>query len=446
MIKIDQEFEQLIPPLPDEDYQRLKENILAEGCRDPIVVWGDIIVDGHNRYHICTENGIPYKTKNVEFSSREEAKLWMINVQLCRRNLESCDRILLAQQMKPLLEQIAKDRQRAAGKTNGGDRKSEDYKKSTVIQMDKSRSDVFDKEIEEVLAKAETMLPEKRQKEHVQQKLAELAGVGTGTVARFEKVQKEKPELIDEIRNRRMTINEAYNKIKTEEKKTEVTKAEQKIAEEATTATKPYLRIGDSIGFKLRTKCDLLLTDPPYSTDVEDIEQFVDDWLYPALENVKDTGFAYIFIGAYPDEVKAYLNARIPEHMKLVQMLVWTYKNTLGNNPNDRYKLNYQFCLFYRGVNAPDLNCPLTNEQWAVQEVNAPDGRQGDRYHEWQKPIGLAERFIRHSTEKNMIVYDPFACTGTFLLAAARLGRRSCGFEINPENAKIAFERGCVHE
>jgi DNA modification methylase len=122
---------------------------------------------------------------------------------------------------------------------------------------------------------------------------------------------------------------------------------------------------------------------------------------------------------------------------------VWTYKNTLGQNPKDRYKQNWQACLFYRGINAPALDCPLTNEQWAVQEINAPDGRQGDRYHAWQKPMEIGERFIRHTTKPGDKVYDPFACTGTFLLAAAKLGRRGVGMEINPENAEIAYSRGC---
>jgi hypothetical protein len=130
--------------------------------------------------------------------------------------------------------------------------------------------------------------------------------------------------------------------------------------------------------------------------------------------------------------------------MKLEQILVWTYKNTLGNNPRDRYKLNYQACLFFRGVNAPALDCPLTTEQWAVQEINAPDGRLGDRYHAWQKPMEIAERFIRHSTKQGDIVYDPFACTGTFILAAAKLGRRAVGCEIDENNAQIAFDRGCI--
>jgi hypothetical protein len=235
------------------------------------------------------------------------------------------------------------------------------------------------------------------------------------------------------------------SRIKLEEKKEIIRKAEQQISEQATEDTKPILFVGDGIGWMPKEKYDLLLTDPPYMTDIDDMPSFVNAWLYDALDGVKDTGFAYIFIGAYPDEVKAYLNAEIPEHMHLEQILVWTYKNTLGQNPKDRYKQNYQNCLFYRGVNAPDLDCPLTSEQWAVQEINAPDGRQGDRYHAWQKPMEIAERFIRHSTKPGDIVFDPFSCTGTFLLAASKLGRRAYGFEIDPKNADIAFERGCQH-
>lgn len=244
----------------------------------------------------------------------------------------------------------------------------------------------------------------------------------------------------DDIVSRSLVLN----MVKAQKKEQEIEQARANIAEQQRETGRAILYVGDGIGKTLKNKCDLLLTDPPYSTDVEDIDAFVDSWLYKALTGVKDTGFAYVFIGSYPNELRAYLNAKIPEHMNLVQVLVWTYKNTLGQNPKDRYKQNWQACLFYRGKNAPALDCPLTTEQWAVQEINAPDGRQGDRYHAWQKPMEIAERFIRHSTKKGQVIFDPFACTGTFLLAAAKLGRHGVGFEINPDNAAIAEQRGCV--
>jgi len=89
------------------------------------------------------------------------------------------------------------------------------------------------------------------------------------------------------------------------------------------------------------------------------------------------------------------------------------------------------------------LDCPIMTEQFSVQDINAPDGRLGDRFHAWQKPIEIAERFIRHSTNPGETVVDPFCCTGTFILAASRLGRIGVGCDNNMDNLKIAIERGC---
>lgn len=276
----------------------------------------------------------------------------------------------------------------------------------------------------------------------------EKAGFTPKQVERFETLAAH-PEIVaqakaeakenDDIVTRSLVLS----MVKAHKKADEIEQARTDIENQQKERGGAVLRIGDGIGFNPIEKYDLLLTDPPYSTDVPDISEFANRWLYPALAGVKDTGFAYVFIGAYPNELQAYLEAIKPSNVTLEQVLIWTYKNTLGQNPKGRYKQNYQACLFFRGVNAPDLNCPLTSEQWAVQEINAPDGRQGDRYHAWQKPMEIAERFIRHSTKPGMTVFDPFACTGTFLLAAAKLGRKAYGFEIDPDNAAIAFERGC---
>jgi hypothetical protein len=47
---IDPEFLALIPPLSATERQGLEASILAEGCRDPLIVWEEknILVDGHN--------------------------------------------------------------------------------------------------------------------------------------------------------------------------------------------------------------------------------------------------------------------------------------------------------------------------------------------------------------------------------------------------------------
>ena len=86
-IIIDEEFKSLLPKLDKETLKLLEENILENGCRDSLVLWNGILIDGHNRYAICTKHDIPFNTISKEFSSREDALIWIINTQVSRRNL-----------------------------------------------------------------------------------------------------------------------------------------------------------------------------------------------------------------------------------------------------------------------------------------------------------------------------------------------------------------------
>jgi len=191
---------------------------------------------------------------------------------------------------------------------------------------------------------------------------------------------------------------------------------------------------------------DLLLTDPPYSTDIADIDAFVDGWLPLALSRLKADARAYIFTGAYPNELAAYLRVLGAQGLDgRYQVLVWTYRNTLGPAPAHAYKLNWQACFYVWGPSAPPLNCPLMTEQFSVIDMSAPDGRQDSgRLHAWQKPDQLAEMLIRHASEPGARVVDPFAGTGTFLVMAAKLGRHSEGADVNPEQVELCVDRGCV--
>lgn len=91
-IKVKSELQNFITPLSEDSRQQLEENIKLNGCLDPLTLWdkknGDLVlVDGHNRYQICSKYDIPFRVRIIKFSSEEEAKDWMINHQLGRRNL-----------------------------------------------------------------------------------------------------------------------------------------------------------------------------------------------------------------------------------------------------------------------------------------------------------------------------------------------------------------------
>jgi len=118
-LKIDPEFQNLIPLLSDDELQGLEQNILAHGrCRDAIVVWRGIIVDGHNRYAICQKHDIPYETVNIYFASRKEAQLWIIQNQLGRRNLTDALKIDLANR-KAMIQKPRNGKRMAIAKDAG---------------------------------------------------------------------------------------------------------------------------------------------------------------------------------------------------------------------------------------------------------------------------------------------------------------------------------------
>ena len=88
-LKIDPEFQSQIPPLTDDEFKQLEENILKEGkLLSPLIVWGNTLVNGHNRYAILQKHPeICFSTMPLRFANREEALAWICKNQLGRRNL-----------------------------------------------------------------------------------------------------------------------------------------------------------------------------------------------------------------------------------------------------------------------------------------------------------------------------------------------------------------------
>lgn len=96
-IVVNEELKAYIDPLTPEEYEALERSILAEGCRDALVLWGNVLVDGHNRHGICTKHGLPFQTvQNTRFKSMEDVHLWMIDQHLGRRSISDFQRGVLA--------------------------------------------------------------------------------------------------------------------------------------------------------------------------------------------------------------------------------------------------------------------------------------------------------------------------------------------------------------
>lgn len=110
-LNIDKEFQALIPPLTEEERSALELSLLTDGCRDALVVWNGTLIDGHNRYAICQQHGIPFQIVELDFPDRNAVIVWMIQNQLGRRNITDYTRGRLALRLKDAIATQAKARQ-----------------------------------------------------------------------------------------------------------------------------------------------------------------------------------------------------------------------------------------------------------------------------------------------------------------------------------------------
>lgn len=103
-IVVQEDLKSYIDPLTADEHDALERSLLAEGCRDALVLWGDILVDGHNRYGLCLKHGLPFNTvQNTRFRSIDDVHLWMIDQHLGRRSVSDFQRGVLALRKKEIV-------------------------------------------------------------------------------------------------------------------------------------------------------------------------------------------------------------------------------------------------------------------------------------------------------------------------------------------------------
>lgn len=128
-IYIDKEFEDLLPKLTMDEFEKLEKNIIKNGVLDPLMIWRDsetdkyVLIDGHNRYRIIEKNNLEFNIWHgfkifyeEELPTREAVKEWMLEQQLGRRNLTEIERYEIVQKFKELIQNKAKKNQSLGGK------------------------------------------------------------------------------------------------------------------------------------------------------------------------------------------------------------------------------------------------------------------------------------------------------------------------------------------
>ena len=108
-IVIDNEFRRIIPALLPEEFKQLEANILQDGeIKSPLIIWNDVLLDGHNRYVIAEKHGLTFKTSEILLTDRDHAKLWIATHQLGRRSLTDDQRSTVSNDVREIRSEIEK--------------------------------------------------------------------------------------------------------------------------------------------------------------------------------------------------------------------------------------------------------------------------------------------------------------------------------------------------
>jgi len=195
-IVVNEELKAYIDPLTPDEHAALERSLLAEGCRDALVLWGDVLVDGHNRYGICMQHGLPFNTvQNTRFRSIEDVHLWMIDQHLGRRSVSDYQRGVLALRKK----QIVADRkgQAAGGAVAGSPSDATDG--TAPWDSDETAQSA-------PAAQAAASVPD-APKLDSREAVAKAARLSSAQVAAIEKIQKQAaPELVAALRSGTVSI------------------------------------------------------------------------------------------------------------------------------------------------------------------------------------------------------------------------------------------------
>lgn len=178
-ITINEDLRAYIDPLTEDEYAALERSLLSEGCRDALVLWGDLLIDGHNRYGICQKHAIPFNTvQNHAFQSMDDVHLWMIDNHLGRRSVSDFQRGVLALRKKEIVSaRLAQKQERHSPEAaDGSDASVQEEKESPLTR--------------EAVARA--------------------ARMSSATLGQIEKIQKTAaPELVGAIKSGAISINAA---------------------------------------------------------------------------------------------------------------------------------------------------------------------------------------------------------------------------------------------
>ena len=403
-ITINPEYESIVPPLSEEEYEALKKSIKENGLCLPIFIteYG-VILDGHHRYKICLELGIEPKFEIKRFDNKLDEIEFVIDINLTRRQLTPFQRVELAFELEKVESEKAKLRslqnlKNVSQKLSSGsmghiDNLSEDQGRTRAI-------------------------------------VSKKAGISQGTYERGRKIiQNGSEEQKKKLRKGKSTINKECNKIKKDQKKEELKSIKTNIE---LSPENCKLFCNDFTQIDSETIPDnsiyLIFTDPPYG------EQYL--YLYEDLARLAVTvlkpGGSLVF---YAGHIILNKILRIMDDSSSNLKYWWTLA-VKHNGAKQRVHARSVFAewkplIWYTKGQKPTN---ILDTMFDHIESSPPDKIS----YEWTQSQEEPEHIIRYLTVENQIGLDPMMGSGTTGIAALKLNRKFIGIEINSERFETA--------
>jgi SAM-dependent methyltransferase len=419
-------------PLRDDERALLEQSVLAEGIRDPLVVWKRadgtrILLDGHHRYELAKQHGLDFAVVEMTFETEDDAALWALQNQLARRNLNDEQRALiigrLYNQMKLARGRPAESEKVEKFSTFSGSAATSKYVASLHGVTDRTVRNAAE------FAKAVDALAEIEPEAAARVVAGELPDAKTA-------LPKVEPELLPKVAERiargdAQSVKEAVRAIKQEEAKrwVENTNPETELPDTIQLHTGDFR---DVLATLPPESVDAIITDPPYL--LEHIPLF-EPLAAHAARLLKPHGVLVVMVAHLhlPDYIRA-----LNQHLHYRWVCAYIMDGPKASVAVSRVAAAWKPLLVYVRRDARDLRFIPSDVFYGANKTE--DGLE-KVYHHWQQSLQGFMDIVQRFTEPGDTVLDPFLGSGTTGVACLHLNRRFVGCDSDPSAVAIATQR-----